>query len=663
MWRNRGLAFKLILSTSVSSGLIFLLIFGLHYYSSLKIIVKDIEANAQSLALSNANRIETVLLSTQKIPETLACFLENALSNKEEILSLLHEIVKKNPEIYGSTIAFETHPFEGQSPGFAPSFYKDNGKIAFSDLSQESGGYFNLDWYQIPKELRRPQWSEPYYTGGGGRILMATYSVPFYREIRGETHFMGVVTADISLEWLQNIVASIKVLQTGYGILISKNGTLVTHPLKELIMNETIFGLAEERGDSHLREIGRKMIRGESGFVPFQSMGTKERYWVYYTPIRSSGWALAVLFPRNELMVDINRLTGIVAILGIIGLCLLSIGLTIVARSITKPLTTIAMATQEIARGNLDVDLPIARSGDEAGVLLSAFRSMRESLKDYIQRLTETTASKERIESELMIAHDIQMSLLPKLFPPFPDRDEFDIYAMIHPAREVGGDFYDFFLIDHDHLCFVIGDVSGKGVPAALFMAVTKTLIKATSSKGLDPGRILNRVNRELSQGNETCMFATIFCGVLNTRSGEILYANGGHHDPFILRGENEAIRLNGYNGVVVGAVENATYQTGQTILRPGESIFLYTDGVTEAMNGKEEFFSDDRLVATITLLQGHPPEELISGVAEEIARFSQNMPQADDIAMMVIRFCGKRSGAGLPEDPEAGTKAMGRTV
>ena len=333
------------------------------------------------------------------------------------------------------------------------------------------------------------------------------------------------------------------------------------------------------------------------------------------------------------------------AILGIFGLTLLSIGLTIVARSITKPLTTMAMATQEIARGNLDVDLPLPRSGDEAGVLLSAFRSMKESLKDYIQRLTETTASKERIESELMIAHDIQMSLLPKTFPPFPDREEFDIHAMIHPAREVGGDFYDFFLIDHDHLCFAIGDVSGKGVPASLFMAMTKTLIKATSSGGIAPGEILTRVNRDLIQGNDACMFATIFFGVLNTNTGKIFYANGGHNYPFILRRGNEATWLEGNRGIVVGGVENATYETGQAVLESGDSIFLYTDGVTEAMNEREELFSDDRLRTRLTLLQGHAPKELISGVAEEVAEFSQNMPQADDIAMMVIRFSGKRNG------------------
>jgi sigma-B regulation protein RsbU (phosphoserine phosphatase) len=268
---------------------------------------------------------------------------------------------------------------------------------------------------------------------------------------------------------------------------------------------------------------------------------------------------------------------------------------------------------------------------------------MKTSLKQYIKELTETTAAKERIESELMIAHDIQMSILPKVFPPFPHREEFDIYALIDPAREVGGDFYDFFFVDDERLCFVIGDVSGKGVPAALFMAMTKTLIKATSSRGITPGEILTRVNRELSQGNDSCMFVTIFCGLLSTTTGEIFYANGGHNDPFILRKGNEAAWLEGNRGLVVGAMEHTVYETGQTILQPGESIFLYTDGVTEALNTREELFSDDRLRKKITFLQAHPPEEVISGVAEEIARFSNNMPQADDIAMMMIRFRGKR--------------------
>ena len=490
MLKNRGIAFKLILAICVSGGLIFIFIFGFNYRFSRRMIEKNVEDNARNLALSKVNRIESVLLSVQKVPENVASFLETRSCNKEELLHLLQNVVENNPEIYGAAIAFEPIEDGGKTTPFAPYFCKSNGKIEFTDLGKTSYQYVRWDWYQIPKELRQPCWSEPYYDEGGGNILMATYSVPFYKKVGGKRQFTGIVTADISLGGLQEVVSSIKVLQTGYGFLISKNGTIVTHPLKELVMNETLFGVAEARGDPQLREIGRKMIRGESGFIPFRSIVTENRCWMYYAPIPANGWSLAVLFPQDEFTADIVRLNRIVIILGVVGLLLLSIAVAFIARSITNPLRAMARVTKTIATGNLDIELPVVKSGDEVGKLSEAFQYMKGSLKEYIKQLTETTASKERIESELKIAHDIQMSILPKIFPPFPERKEFDIYAVIEPAREVGGDFYDFFFIDDEHFCFVIADVSGKGVPACPIHGC---------DKDTDQG---NGLNRDRSRGN-----------------------------------------------------------------------------------------------------------------------------------------------------------------
>ena len=298
-----------------------------------------------------------------------------------------------------------------------------------------------------------------------------------------------------------------------------------------------------------------------------------------------------------------------------------------------------ARVTKTIATGNLDIELPVVKSGDEVGKLSTAFQYMKDSLKEYIQQLTETTASKERIESELKIAHDIQMSILPKIFPPFPEREEFNIYAVIEPAREVGGDFYDFFFTDDEHFCFVIGDVSGKGIPASLFMAVTKTLIKATALKGIPPGEILTEVNRELSQGNDSCMFATILCGILNTKTGAVSYANGGHNSPFLIRRNNEVAILEGKRGLVVGAMEDRVYETEPFTLQPGDALYLYTDGVTEAMNEKGELFSDERLKKEIIELQGRPIQETIAGIMKGVVSFSHGVPQSDDITMMMIQF------------------------
>jgi sigma-B regulation protein RsbU (phosphoserine phosphatase) len=415
----------------------------------------------------------------------------------------------------------------------------------------------------------------------------------------------------------------------------------VTHPLKEVIMNETIFSVAEGWNYPALREIGRKMIRGETGFVRFPSMVTGKQCWVYYAPIPSTGWSLAVLFPQDELMSDVARLNRIVVGLGASGVLLLAIAVVLISRSITGPLRAMSAAAGTIATGNLNAKLPSVKSGDEVGKLTEALQYMQRSLKAYIQQLTETTAAKERIESELNIAHEIQMSILPKIFPPFPDKEEFDIYAFIEPAREVGGDFYDFYQVDDERLCFVMGDVSGKGVPASLFMAVAKTLIKANASQGFLPHEILSNVNNELSRDNESTMFVTVFCGILNMKTGEVLYANGGHTPPILLHNTGEIAFLETAPSLVVGALDNMIYTVQRFILQRGESIFLYTDGVTEAVNRKGEFYTEERLIKNLSTIEDRPIKEIITTMKVKLMAFSEGVPQSDDITMMIVKYYG----------------------
>jgi len=222
MIKNRGIALKLILLILTSVTLIFFLIFAYNYLLSRQIIIKNVEENARNLAQATVNRIETILYSVEMVPKSLASFLEN--SSAEQIMNLLRSVIENNSEIYGTTIAFEPYAHDTDTLYFAPYFYKSEGEIKFTYLGGDSYRYFFWDWYQIPKELDCPVWSEPYFDEGGGNIIMSTYSVPFYKTVSGKRQFMGIVTADISLAWLQEIVASIKIAQTGYGFLISKNG-------------------------------------------------------------------------------------------------------------------------------------------------------------------------------------------------------------------------------------------------------------------------------------------------------------------------------------------------------------------------------------------------------------------------------------------------------
>lgn len=251
----------------------------------------------------------------------------------------------------------------------------------------------------------------------------------------------------------------------------------------------------------------------------------------------------------------------------------------------------------------------------------------------------ETEAIKETIESELKIAREIQLSMIPKIFPAFPDKNEFDIYAILKPAKEVGGDLYDFFLIDEDNLCFVIGDVSGKGVPASLFMAVTKTLIKAKTEKGMSPDEILFKVNNELFSENESMMFVTLFIGILRFSTGEVIYSNGGHNLPYIIRANGDIESVPKIGGRVVGISENAVFKSGRLDLKNNDMIFLYTDGVTEAMDVKEQIFTDAKLDETLKKYTNNSPQELTLNILSEVEKYAYGAMQSDDITIMTIEY------------------------
>jgi phosphoserine phosphatase RsbU/P len=259
-------------------------------------------------------------------------------------------------------------------------------------------------------------------------------------------------------------------------------------------------------------------------------------------------------------------------------------------------------------------------------------------------RLIEAYVEKERMEEALKLAHDIQMSMLPKIFPPFPERHEFDIFAAMAPAKEVGGDFYDFFFIDDDHLCFAVGDVSGKGVPASLFMAVTKTLFKATAGNGGTPGEILARLNAQICRDNESCMFVTLFCGILNIRTGQVDYGNGGHNLPYYLH-QNGVSPLESPGGRVLGLVEQSPYASGRIVLGPGEALLLYTDGVTEAMNPSETLYSDQRLEQFLRTNRASAPHQIIGDLIGDVKQFAGGAPQSDDITVLGLLYIGTTKG------------------
>lgn len=262
-------------------------------------------------------------------------------------------------------------------------------------------------------------------------------------------------------------------------------------------------------------------------------------------------------------------------------------------------------------------------------------------LQESLENLRRTRSAKERMESELNIGRDIQMSMVPAIFPPFPDRTDFTIHARLKPAREVGGDFYDFFLIDEDHLCFGVGDVSGKGVASALFMAVTKTLIKSLAKNDKSPASIMTGVNDELSDNNDSCMFVTIWLAVLNVRTGEMVTTNAGHNPPYLRRADGSVERLANRHGPIVGARAGIAYREDQLQLRRGDLLLLYTDGVTEATSVSDQLFSEERLKDVLCADDYFAVEDAVGATVRAVEEFEAGADQYDDITVMAVRFEG----------------------
>jgi phosphoserine phosphatase RsbU/P len=370
---------------------------------------------------------------------------------------------------------------------------------------------------------------------------------------------------------------------------------------------------------------------------------------------------LEVIIPMDQYLAE-SRQDMTVTLGGGLGMCALVLGIVYVGArwTVTRPLAHIAERMAQFMRQQPDElgsgQTPALPRGDEAAYLADSFSKMASvirsqqtalqeanaSLEQRVQERTaelrRTTIEKERIASELRIASEIQKSILPRTFPPFPDRTDFEIYATTIPALEMGGDFYDFFLIDDKRLGVVIADVSGKGVPAAIFMAVSRSLIKATAVASVSPSECLEHVNRLLCPDNESAMFVTVFYGILHTETGELEFSNGGHNVPYIIGGRHP-VPVGAPSGMALGIVNDARYQNSRLTLNAGETLVLYTDGVTEAMDAQGSLFSTPRLEQTLQRLADQRPVDLLTKLVEDVHTFSRGAVQADDITLLALQY------------------------
>ncbi|HOF08992.1 MAG TPA: SpoIIE family protein phosphatase [Opitutaceae bacterium] len=632
--RETSLVWRLTALILGGAGLVLLAILAFSHFAQRRLILEQQLARSDALALAAANHIDAEISRAEVAVRSTATAWALGPNNRASVTALIEATLQAQPQLFGMAVAI---PTTETSTDYRTLYgLRRNGAVQVTERNRPELDYIE-DWFYLPYYLRRPVWSEPYYDPVA-QARMITYAVPILQEGR----VVAVITGDLPLAWLRQLIQHLPLDKGSSVVLLSTQGIFINHPDPKVEMRETVFSLAETLATpeavAELKSLGWSMLRNEPGQRFYSRPLDGARAYINHRPVPSIGWAMGVIVPEDQMLAASRRQTEINLIVGATGLVLLLIAALIVAYSLASPLRRLAVAANQLATGQFDTPLPPVRRRDEVGRLTESFAAMRTELRDYIARLTSTTAAKEKIASELAIAHQIQLGIVPKLFPPFPQRQDLDLFACLEPAREVGGDLYDFALLDPDHLYVAIGDVSGKGVPASLLMAVGKTLLKSTIQAVRDPARALVMVNNELSEHNDTCMFITAFCGVLNLRTGDLTYANAGHNPPLILRASGSVDILRSKPGPALAAMPGSRYISQAVRLSGSDVLLLYTDGVTEAMNPANVMFDEPRLVDLAGRERTQRMKPLVEKIVAAVHTHADGAEQSDDITLLAMR-------------------------
>ena len=626
----------------------FLFIFTLTFFYTLEfttqILENDAKQRASNITDLTISRITNMIRPIEQVPHALASALGSDNPDYKNITEIAEDFVKEDSLAFGSAMAFEPYMHDAKHYRYCPYIFENRNRIIQKDLASPEYDYFSKEWYRIPKMLGTPVWSEPYFDKGGGDTLMCTYSVPFYREIKGKQTFAGVITMDISLETFKHIIKSAKVYQTGFSFLVSHAGKFITYPHAKYIYTD-ILDLIRKGGDPRTLKVIEKMLKGERLFVEISNFEQKQvPSWIYFAPVPLTGWIFAVTFPTEELYSELYAFFKKLAIIFSLSLLAMIVISIMITRKFTKPISRLVDATRRIGQGDFNTNIPVYRSRDEIAQLTNSFSGMKEDLMHYINNLRETTIEKEKIESELKIAHTIQMGMLPKNFP---EREDCELYAILDPAKAVGGDLYDFYFLDEDHLFIAIGDVSGKGVPASLFMVTARSFFRSRISIGIPIQQTVAEINMEICKENPNQMFVTFVAGIIDLRSGLMTYCNGGHNPPILIHSSGYPENLNDIHGMPLGVLDITKYSSGSIRLGTDDLFLLYTDGVTEAVSKDGAFYGEERMFEFIRNNHNLSPADLIKHLKQDVYEWMKDVEQSDDITLLVVKYKGRNERIG----------------
>ena len=609
-------------------------------YAAQTVVQKRTGDSLAALASATANAVAARTGSVEMTARIVAAAIGRRLDNADFIETLLAETVVAHPDIGGVAAAFEPDAVGREGSLFAPFYIQQGTTAVRRDLAADPGSYRETTWYRHGRACERGCWGEVFRSQSRNQVLI-NYGVPVRDSAK---RMVGVVNVDVQQRWLQSVVDGARPGPASISFLLNENGQMLADAKPERI-GTSIFAMTRDAGAAELEAIARRMLAGETGSAEYLSPTLGIPVRTFFTPIPDSRWSLAIVVPYSTYVRDSQRLFFIAVAIGSAGLAALALFVWLAVRRLLAPLAQLAANADHVARGQLDFHLDPPRRDDEVGRLTQSFVRMRDELKQHIADLTEATAARERLQRELEIAQHIQESMLPKNHYVGAGVYPFELNALLRPARVVGGDLYSYVVSGDGRLCFLIGDVSDKGIPAALFMARTITSANSHASAIEQPEQLLRQLNADLCAGNDDCMFVTLLCGVLDLATGRLLLASAGHDAPIRI-GAGGAVRIEVETGGPLGLDPDMTFPPAEAQLAAGETVVLYTDGVTEALDPDGSLYGEQRLFDALAQCDRHPAGT-VAAVVADVAQFSGGAAQADDMTLLVLRWHGASEPTG----------------
>ena len=597
-------------------------------------------AREQTRVQREARGLDARLREVARIAQDTANFLElHPEVEPKRLFDLVRRNVAADRLVYGAAIAFvpEASPTGGLFSPYA--FRKSAQTIEVMDIARDGYDYTaaRWQWWQRPFERGFGVWTDAYLDEGAGNIWMVTFSAPFRRD--GIP--IGVATVDVALPTLRALVFDAEAQRQKLFVLGADLRMVFAHNTADI--GTPLQSIAQREGRADMVALARRMQAEAPGYMMTRGWDAPDAQWVFYAPVNSPGWVLGQRVDEWQVFGPVRARATEEAISLAVTLGLIALGVLFVTRRITAPLARLTAAAQRVAQGDLAVDLK-PRGDDEIARLSRSFNHMAQALIEREQALVAETAAREKIETELALAKELQRSMLPPGEAHDAAFGRYDIAAVLEPARAVGGDFFDYVVTTDGRLVFVIADVSDKGVPAALFMVRAHTLLRSLAGRLATPSTLLSAMNDALCAENERCMFVTLACGALELASGRLEMASAGHEPTLHLRADGRLEWLEVDNGPALGLIEGTAYPGAEFRLAAGDALVLYTDGVSEAFDPEKRAFGRDGLEIAVRHQARASALDLCAGVISEVRRFTAGAEQSDDLTLLVLRWHGARS-------------------